>query len=141
LPWYNEVESGCFGNIMAANGEPVAQVQPLSPAIEKDIVRRNEWRNVIARKICQAMNGAATPPPDEKIFVASSAAEFMAEHMPDDPLPELCPTCSRELRFRPSSHPHKRIEVVCQSCGDHAIGEDRGFAVQNLRRFIASKKP
>lgn len=81
------------------------------------------------------------PRPDEKLFVESSAAEFMAEHMPDDPLPELCPICRRELRFRPSTHQSLRVEVDCQNCGVHAIGEDRGFAVQTLRRFIASKKP
>lgn len=71
----------------------------------------------------------------------SPAAEFMAEHMPDDPLPELCPICRRELRFRRSTHQSLRVEVDCQNCGVHAIGEDRGFAVQNFRRFIASKKP
>lgn len=71
----------------------------------------------------------------------SPAAEFMARHMPDDPLPELCPTCSGEIRFRPSHHPRKPIEADCPRCQDHAIGEDRGWAMQNLRRFIESKKP
>ena len=71
LPWHNDHEqTGCFGNIVAANGEMVAQVQILAPAFEPDIVKRNEWRNFVAREICAIINEASAiagelnqPPP------------------------------------------------------------------------------
>jgi len=44
---------------MAANGEPVAQVQPLSPAFENDIVARNNHRNVIGEQIVECVNACA----------------------------------------------------------------------------------
>ncbi len=64
LPWRNETEIGCFGSIIAANGEAVAQVQPLAPSFEDNIRKRNEWRNVQAKRICDAVNIGINNPAD-----------------------------------------------------------------------------
>ncbi len=59
FPWHVPTD-GTFGTIMAANGEPVAMIHPLAVVFDSDIVRRNEWRNHVARRVCDAMNTADT---------------------------------------------------------------------------------
>lgn len=55
-PWSRLASLGTFGDIVDANGEPVAQVQPLSPTIERDIVKRNQHRNDLAEHIVLCVN-------------------------------------------------------------------------------------
>jgi hypothetical protein len=56
LPWTNAKEQGNFGDIEAANWEPVGQIQQISPAFEQDIRKRPSLRNEVAAKICNVLN-------------------------------------------------------------------------------------
>ena len=79
LPWFNETDLGCFGNILSANNEPVAQVQPLSPALEPDIVKRNKWRNHVAARISATINACASMrDPAAEIQVLRDAASCLS---------------------------------------------------------------
>lgn len=129
LPWRNPAEGGTFGTILAANGEPVAQIQPLAVGFEPDIRKRNEWRNLQARRICEVVN-------------ATAAADFMAEHMPppeveEIPL-ELCPKCHGRLDSE-KQHMTREQRVECRRCNIHAIGETVELARLRLHAVFGPK--
>jgi len=82
-PWKAQTENGTVGNIEAANGEPVVQVQPLSPAFESDIIERNVYRQTMAKQIAAAVNAykptTAPPAPEPTDRNARSAVALLEQ--------------------------------------------------------------
>ena len=83
-PW--RVDELTLGNIEAANGEPVIQVQPISPKHEKDLVTRNAMRVETAKRVVAAVNatyGQGIAP--EAVAGLVEALEKFREALSDGP--------------------------------------------------------
>lgn len=121
-PWRNtHAEDGTFGSIVAANGEPVAQIMPLAVQFEPDIVKRNNWRNIMARKVAAAMNEL-----DARDF---TRRQFGVEEV-------YCPKCRQKLKTR---RVEAGIIVECKPCDAGACGSDLFVAVGNLGKHLARR--
>lgn len=131
-PWVHELEAGCFGSIIDANGEAVAQVQALSPRLEPDIVKRNNWRNTIARRIVDAINAEPAAPAGSCKAERSDIVNRFPGGVPENGL--ACPKCERTLEQREAGG---KIIVECRRCHAGAIGDTLAAARVNLSRHLA----
>lgn len=116
-PWYVSA-NGSQGDVRAANGEPVLYIQPLSPKLEGDILRRLAWRNNIANEIAAMFN-----------------REAERSSIDDSP---LCPKCSQPLKTRKTG---KNTIVECDTCKAGAIGSDYQQAARRLKRHLETQTP